>query len=98
MDFSLVSQKLGRRMRCLSCLIGFLFGLFGFVTFEMLSNPDLDEGLSRHTKTTSLTIKTINHPHREIHIDPFLFLAGPERFREIQIVIDVDFPIIENFI
>ncbi len=64
----------------------------------MLSNPDLDEGLSGHAKSASFTVEAINHPDGKIHIDPLMFLARAERLREIEVVVHVNFPIIEDYI
>lgn len=46
---------------------------------EFLGDPDLDQRLASHAETGCLTVKFGDHPRREVHVHPSVFLTGPPR-------------------
>ena len=65
---------------------------------ESLGNPDLDQGLSGHTKTICLEIQSGNHPRWEIHIDPLGLVPRSNGLGQIEIRKNIFFSFVKNLV
>jgi hypothetical protein len=51
--------------------------------FEALGDPHLDDRLPGDPQAPGLPVQRIDHPHREVHIDPPLLETGPASASEV---------------
>ena len=60
-----------------------------------IGQPELDQRLPRHPKSTRFTVKGIHHPSREVHIHPLGIRTDTPSLAEINVI--KDFPAILKF-
>jgi hypothetical protein len=57
--------------------------------FETFCNPDLHERLPGHSKARRFSIERIDHPNREVHVDPPLLESGPTCLLDLEVSRDI---------